>query len=182
MVLGRDLHPKISIIVPCFNVAPWIVECMESILSSSFKIFEVLCIDDGSTDDTWELMNRFATNPHVRLFRQENKGVSTARNVGLRALSGDYVMFVDGDDAIDSECLATLVDALGNATRPIDILSFRHRTLVEFANKPPAIEDAPATMIPCSSHSDVKNLLFKPLIGYSKKISKRGRQKERCPT
>ena len=163
------VSPKISIIVPCYNVAPWIAECLDSILANSYDHYEILCVDDGSTDDTRELLEKYAGNPHVRLFHQANSGVSAARNVGLREMSGDFVLFVDGDDAIDPDCLTMLVDAVANEPSPSDILAFRHRTLIEYPDKPPKIESHAATMPPCETEFQVRELLFNPLIGYSKK-------------
>lgn len=161
------LNPKVSIIVPCYNVAPWISECLDSILANSYDNYEVLCVDDGSTDGTWELLDKYANNPHVRLFHQTNSGVSAARNVGIRAMSGDFVLFVDGDDTIDADCLTTLIEAVTDEPNPADVLVFRHRTLIEYPGKPPKFETHATTMLPCETKSQVRELLFNPLIGYS---------------
>lgn len=93
----------LSIIVPVYNVEKYLPDCLESLLNQGIDedSYEILCIDDGSTDDCYDILNKYA-NKHkqIKVFHQENKGVSAARNVGLDNASGKYIAFVDSDDFV----------------------------------------------------------------------------------
>lgn len=91
----------LSVIVPCYNVEPYIEECIKSIINQITKYkFEVLLIDDGSTDETAKIIKKYTNYFKVRLFEKENRGIGAARNTGLRQAKGKYVMFVDSDDIL----------------------------------------------------------------------------------
>ncbi len=105
-----ERQPLISVIVPVWNGAKTLRACVESILSQSVADFELLMVDDGSTDDTWALMEQFAgEDERVQIFRQENGGVSTARNLALKQCRGRYVRFVDADDQLPADSLRALL-------------------------------------------------------------------------
>ena len=92
---------KFSIIVPCYNVELYLDECIQSILSQSYRDFEVIMIDDGSTDHTHEKCEWWCNKDNrVKLITTKNGGLSIARNVGMNAAMGDYLVFVDSDDTI----------------------------------------------------------------------------------
>lgn len=96
----------VSVIVPIYNVESFISETIESVLNQNFKEFEVILIDDGSSDDSYAICEKYASlNNSIKLFKQENLGVSIARNNGLKQAKGEYVFFMDSDDTIDSEFL-----------------------------------------------------------------------------
>lgn len=93
--------PKISVIVPVYNTEKYLHRCVDSILSQSFTNFELLLIDDGSSDKSSEICDKYAENDtRVRVFHKENGGVSSARNVGLDNANGEWVTFVDSDDYV----------------------------------------------------------------------------------
>ena len=93
---------KISVLVPAYNVAPWLPRCLDSILSQSYKNLEVIVIDDGSTDETGIILDKYAAqDSRIIAIHQENGGVTVARLAGLKAATGVWIGFVDGDDAID---------------------------------------------------------------------------------
>lgn len=93
--------PKISVIVPVYNVEKYLRRCIESILSQTFTDFEVLLIDDGSNDRSGEICDEYAKKDgRIRVFHKENGGVSSARNVGLDHASGEWIYFMDSDDVI----------------------------------------------------------------------------------
>lgn len=93
------MKPNLSIIVPCYNVAPWLARCVSG-MKSDIPL-EILLVDDGSTDETPALCDALAAaDSRIRVLHQENAGVSDARNAGLSDARGEYVWFVDGDDAI----------------------------------------------------------------------------------
>lgn len=94
----------LTIIVPVYNVELYLSDCIESILSQSFDNFELLLIDDGSTDSSGEICDRYAkSDKRIRVFHTENQGVSAARNRGLDEARGKYISFVDSDDYIKAD-------------------------------------------------------------------------------
>lgn len=93
--------PLVSVVIPVWNGAKYLEKCLASILNQSVTDMEIIVVDDGSTDETWELLNRLAAQePRIRPFRQENAGASVARNTGLDHCRGVYVRFVDADDVV----------------------------------------------------------------------------------
>lgn len=98
------MKPIISIIVPIYNVDKYLSRCIESILNQSFKEFELILVDDGSSDNSGEICDIYASkDDRVKVLHKENGGVSSARNVGVKASNGEYIGFVDPDDYIDKE-------------------------------------------------------------------------------
>lgn len=94
--------PKISVIIPVFNTAVFLSECLESVLSQSLSDFEIIAVDDASTDDSSRILAEYAAKDfRIKVIRlQENKGGLQARNVGIRAATGKYTMFLDSDDCL----------------------------------------------------------------------------------
>lgn len=100
---------KISVIVPTYNVKDYLQECMDSILSQSLKDIEVICIDDGSTDGSSEILDKYAAkDPRVKVYHNENGGYGKAMNFGLSVSSGEYVGIVEPDDYIESSMFEEL--------------------------------------------------------------------------
>lgn len=94
-------NPKISIIVPVYNVEQYLPRCIDSILNQSFVDFELLLIDDGSKDKSGAICDEYADkDDRIRVFHKENGGVSSARNIGLENARGEWLSFIDGDDEI----------------------------------------------------------------------------------
>lgn len=111
------IDPTISIVVPVFNVEQYLKECLDSILSQSFKSFEVLLIDDGSTDRSGTICDKYANEySQVRVFHLENRGVSSARNHGIENAKGKWVTFVDSDDVIEKHFLEGLYEPIHRNT------------------------------------------------------------------
>lgn len=103
----------ISIIVPVYNLGEYLRGCMESILRSTVSDYEIILVDDGSTDGSGELCDGFARqDSRVRVIHKPNAGVARARNSGLEAATGEYVMFVDGDDQIHPRMIEWLLEAM----------------------------------------------------------------------
>ena len=97
-----DTTPLVSIIVPVYNTLTYLPQCLDSLLGQTLENIEVICIDDGSTDGSSELLDRYAEQDgRIRVIHKENAGVSAARNTGLDQARGNYVLFVDSDDYID---------------------------------------------------------------------------------
>jgi glycosyltransferase involved in cell wall biosynthesis len=98
------MRPLVTVVIPCYNQAPFLSEAIESVLSQSYPNFEVVVVDDGSTDNTSQVASRYA-EAGVRLIRQENRGPSAARNRSLDEARGKYVVFLDSDDRLLPEAL-----------------------------------------------------------------------------
>lgn len=95
---------KLSIIIPVYNVAAFLPETLECVLGQTFRDFELLLIDDGSTDESGEICDRYAQKDNrVRVIHQKNMGVSAARNTGVAAATGEYIGFVDSDDITEAD-------------------------------------------------------------------------------
>ena len=104
---------KVSVIVPVYNVENYLEKCIQSIISQSFKNLEIILVNDGSTDRSKEICEKFAEKDKRIIFlNQENQGVSAARNAGLDICTGDYISFVDSDDYISSDMIEFLVNNL----------------------------------------------------------------------
>lgn len=100
----------VSIIVPAYNIEPYIGRCLESILNQSHKKIEILVIDDGSTDGTWNVIKQYAAkDQRIVALHKENGGVSSTRRVGLEHAKGEYIGFVDGDDYIEPDMFERLL-------------------------------------------------------------------------
>ena len=105
-------QPLISVIVPVYNVAPYLGRCLDSIAAQTWGNLEVWLVDDGSTDDSAALCAAMAEkDPRFRLLRQENAGVSAARNLAMDHAGGQYLQFVDGDDFLPPDATETLARA-----------------------------------------------------------------------
>ena len=104
------MAPFFSIIIPVYNVAPYLRECLDSVLAQTFADWDVICIDDGSTDGSGAILDEYAVkDKRFRVIHKANGGVSSARNAGLDAAMGEWVWFVDADDAIHPDSLTFLV-------------------------------------------------------------------------
>ncbi len=100
----------ISIIVPVYNTAPYLSRCLESIFTQTYENIEVIAVDDGSTDDSLEILNQITQkHPRLRVIHQSNSGVTAARLNGVRAARGEYIGFVDSDDEIEADMYERLI-------------------------------------------------------------------------
>lgn len=103
---------SVSIIVPCYNVAAYLDQCMESLTGQSMKDIEIICVNDGSSDRTAEILREWRNRDRrVRIIDRKNSGVSAARNSGMAAAAGTYIGFVDPDDMVERNMFQRLVTA-----------------------------------------------------------------------
>lgn len=101
---------KLSIVVPVYNVEQWLPETIESLLAQTFRDFELILVNDGSTDGSAKVCDRYAAiDNRVRVVHQKNAGVSVARNVGLREAKGEYIGFTDSDDIAEADMYAVML-------------------------------------------------------------------------
>lgn len=116
---------KVSIIIPVFNTARYLPECLESILKQTYANFEVILVDDGSTDSSLKICEQFSQQDHrVRVIHQQNSGVAIARNHGLAVAHGGLIEFIDSDDFVGEEHLELLIKALHQYNADIATCTF----------------------------------------------------------
>lgn len=103
--------PKISIIVPVYNVEAYLPQCLESLINQTYENLEIVCVNDGSLDGSGQILQQYAVrDSRVHVITQKNQGASVARNQGLSVARGDYIMFVDGDDWVELDTCRVAVD------------------------------------------------------------------------
>lgn len=107
------MNQILSVIVPVYNVAAYLPQCLDSILSQDYEALEVILIDDGSTDGSGEICDRYAAADHrVRVIHQKNGGAAAAKNAGLRVATGEYLTFVDSDDYLEPNVYGYMLGVL----------------------------------------------------------------------
>ena len=128
--------PKVTVIIPVYNAGLYLQECLESVLSQTLEDIEVLCVDDGSTDDSLEILSAFARNDsRLAVLQQPNAGAGAARNLGLQAARGEYLSFLDADDFFEptmleeayNKCIADAADIAIYKARYFDTGTGRFR-------------------------------------------------------
>ena len=127
--------PFFSIIIPVYNVEHYLSQCIDSILFQNFTDFEIILVNDGSTDSSKKLCEAYVNkDKRVKLFNQKNGGLSSARNTGLKHAIGSYLWFVDSDDWISENALNKMNDVL-NQNINLDVISFSHTNFNETTSK-----------------------------------------------
>lgn len=122
---GEHMLPQVSIIIPIYNVEKYIAKCLDSIAKQNFADYELILINDGSTDDSLNICSTYAQkDSRIIVFSQKNQGVSTARNKGLDLARGKYIVFIDGDDWVEAEYLSNLVSAIISGKYDIAICGY----------------------------------------------------------
>ncbi|MEN9336614.1 MAG: hypothetical protein RLZZ500_1601 [Bacteroidota bacterium] len=120
---------NVSVIIPVFNVEPYIDYCMQSLQKQSLSSIEFIFVNDGSSDATAHKIEEAAKKDNrIKLFHQENKGVSAARNVGLKNASGTFVTFVDGDDTIEPDYIEKMYQAASQCKASLIVANFKSET------------------------------------------------------
>lgn len=110
MIKDLNKNPKVSIIIPAYNIAPYLERCLESVRCQTYKELQIIIIDDGSRDQTGQIADTLAEkDKRFRVIHKENGGVSAARKTGLEQADGEYIGFVDGDDYIEPEMYEKLI-------------------------------------------------------------------------
>lgn len=119
-------QPVVSVIVPTYNAQEYLAQCLDSVLSQTMGDFELVCVDDGSTDGTWAILEeRARRDGRVALLRQENAGPGVARNAGLERARGRYVYCLDADDYLERDMLAQCAKALDETQADMALVAFR---------------------------------------------------------
>lgn len=106
------MEPKVSVIIPVYNVEPFLARCLDSVVGQTLREIEIVCVDDGSPDRSIDILRRYAAGDNrIRVISQENRGLGGARNRGFDAATGEYILFVDSDDWIDPAYCERLYEA-----------------------------------------------------------------------
>ena len=132
----------VSVVIPVYNSEKYLRECMESIVNQTLREIEILCVNDGSTDGSLAILEAYsAVDPRITIISQDNRGVSSARNHGIRCAQGDYVYFIDSDDTLDTTALEKAADlAVKNR---LDVLVFAYDRVYECEELRQAFPDPP---------------------------------------
>lgn len=132
----KNSYCVLSIIVPVYNAEKYLRDCIESILSQTFSGFELILVDDGSTDSSGEICREYANKDNrVRVIHQENKDVSGARNSGLNIANGEIIGFVDSDDWIESDMYETLIKDMEKYQADVVICGFDEKFAINIDDK-----------------------------------------------
>lgn len=118
------MNNALSVVIPAHNAAESIPRCLDSLVRQDLANFEVIIVDDGSSDDLWSAAEPFSSRLNLRYYSQESQGVSVARNLGLKMSLGDWLMFVDADDEVVGESLGGICSAAESTTSDIVISDF----------------------------------------------------------
>ena len=116
-------YPLISLIIPCYNAQQTLKKCLDSVIHQSYTNLEIILIDDGSTDDSSKIYEEFQSkDERIKIFKQDNSGVSKARNKGVALATGAYICFVDSDDWVETNYCTELYDLLVTENADISII------------------------------------------------------------
>lgn len=129
---------KISVIIPCYNCEKTVSRALKSLENQTYRNFEVIAIDDGSTDNTLKLINEYKLQStlELRIYHQDNSGVSVTRNKGIELAQGEYIVFLDSDDAVSADFLQLLVEPMGEKTVDV-VYGFLSRNFEDLSTKVP---------------------------------------------
>ena len=119
------INPKISIIIPVYNTEKYLKDCLDSLLNQTFNEIEIICVDDGSTDNSLSILKEYAKiDNRIIILKQNNKGAGVARNYGMTIAKGEYLLFLDSDDFFKKEMLEILVNT--TKEKKTDIIIFNY--------------------------------------------------------
>ncbi|MGN1095128.1 MAG: glycosyltransferase family 2 protein, partial [Eubacteriales bacterium] len=124
---------KISVIVPFFNGEKTLDRCIESILAQTYTNFELIMVDDGSTDGSCAVVEKYAQkDKRIKLVNKAHAGVSAARNLGLDIADGDFIQFIDADDYVEPEMFETMLNAINKAHADIAVCNHTHPCITNY--------------------------------------------------
>ena len=117
---------KISVVLPVYNVANYLRKCLDSLINQTFEDFEVICVNDGSTDLSLGILEGYAlSDSRFKIISQKNQGLSGARNTGIQHIQGEYVLFVDSDDWLEDNALEELYNHVKGFNSDITMFKFK---------------------------------------------------------
>ncbi len=172
---------KVSILIPCYNVDRFLQKCVGSITSQTYGNLQIVIIDDGSTDNTWPIMQTLASSDsRIEIYRQDNHGVAYTRNKLLSLVGGEYVLFVDSDDWLESDMVEFLLNSVVSHKADVAICGIVKNDTPVRPDYEERIMDMAETVKKFLFHKELKgslcnkliktsllhNLSFDPSIGY----------------
>jgi glycosyltransferase involved in cell wall biosynthesis len=126
--------PKISVIIPVYNVEKYLSQCLDSVINQTFKDFECICVNDGSTDNSLTILQEYSNKDNrIKIINQKNSGSSIARNKALRQSIGQYIAFIDSDDFVSNDYLEKLITVAEKENS--DIVYCRHKMYYPLDNR-----------------------------------------------
>ena len=144
--------PLISVIIPVYNVEKYLHRCLDSVIAQTYQNLEIICVDDGSIDDSGKICDQYAVrDARIKVIHQENQGLSAARNRGLDAAEGEYIAFVDSDDYILEDMYKKMLDKLLNYSVDLCVCQWQYefsdgRQVVKKKNIDPTIYGRKASL------------------------------------
>ncbi len=120
---------KVSVIIPVYNVENYIEECIKSVLTQNYDNYEIILLDDGSTDNSLEICKKFEDDIKIKIIHNQNHGVSITRNEGINIANGEYIIFIDSDDCISYTFIEDLVEAIEKNDADIAICGYTRNRL-----------------------------------------------------
>lgn len=137
---NSSVDPKVSVIVPVYNCGQYVEECIQSVQNQTLTDIEIICVDDGSTDDSLEILKRYSkTDERIVIISEKNGGQSIARNQAIDRAVGKYIIFLDSDDYIDENCLRELYEY--SEKNELDVVFFDGETVCDDVNSQKVISD-----------------------------------------
>ncbi|MBR5160328.1 MAG: glycosyltransferase family 2 protein, partial [Thermoguttaceae bacterium] len=139
--------PAISVIIPVYNVEPYLRECLDSVVNQTFRDIEIICVNDGSTDGSPAILEEYAAkDSRIIIIHQQNGGLSAARNSGMNAAKGDFILFVDSDDYIKQNTLEiTYNAAIESGAEMVMFCIYNDKNFAPAAIKAPCSISEPVT-------------------------------------
>ena len=135
-----ERKPEISLIIPVYNAEKYLPDCLNSLLAQGYEDFELILVNDGSPDNSWQIMQEYSQKDNrVRIFQKENGGVSSARNFGLEQARGEYIGFVDADDLVVPQYLEWMHQTVRDADAKIVVCDYTKCTERECSLQLPEI-------------------------------------------
>ena len=151
---------QVSVIIPIYNTAKYLKECLDSVVNQTFKEIEIICVNDGSTDDSKDILNEYTSKYKcITVVNQTNQGPSVARNAGLAMATGEYIYFLDSDDYIDFDAFEKLVSDADR--RHLDLIYIGCKVFYESDNTPKIPDkNCPCPLIGLTTGAELLNKLF----------------------
>lgn len=176
-LIEEEVNPKeISVIIPVYNVDKYLKQCLDSVINQSFDFIEIICVNDGSTDNSLNILKEYAKKDNrIKIINKINQGLGAARNTGLDFASGNYIFFLDSDDWIDENALELLYDKANS--KDLDVLFFKLLNYLDLDNKFSktnlydhlCFQENHFSLKDYFTFNDIKNNLFEiPVVAYSK--------------
>lgn len=161
--------PKVSVIIPVYNVEPYLRECLNCVVGQTLREIEIICVDDGSTDGSYEILREYENkDPRVIVLRQENAGAGAARNKGLTVAEGEYLSFLDADDFFEPSMLEKAYYAA--AAVCADVVVYGSDRYYQQEDRFEPMRSVNKNIVPdkeCFAATDIKKNIFRAVIGWT---------------